>query len=148
MRPPLARVLPALLLLPVAAACGGTPQEEYCAVLEERQDDLTAAAEEDGQAALISALPVLQDLADASPRDVADAWDVVVVRVEDLAAALEEAGVDPATYSAEEPPADLPEEDRAAIEGAAARLVERSTLQAVGSLEQHALDVCGRPLGL
>lgn len=146
-RPLLAAVV-AAVVAPLLVSCGGSPQEDYCALLEERQPDLTATAEEDGEAALITALPVLRDLADAAPRDVADAWDVVVVRVEDLAAVLEEAGVDPASYSAEEPPADLAEEDRAAIEAAATRLVDRTTLEAVGDVEQHALDVCGRPLGL
>lgn len=139
--------LVALPLLLAPAACG-TPQERYCGVLEDSQDDLADAAEADGQAGLILALPTLQELADAAPRDVADAWDVVVVRVEDLAAALEEAGVDPASYSAEDPPEDLAEEDRAAIEAAGAQLVARPVLEAVGVVEQHALDVCGTPLGL
>jgi hypothetical protein len=59
---------------------------------------------------------------------------------------LADHGVDPSTYAADEPPADLDEEERRAIEAAAREVGSERTVAAMAAVEQHALDVCGTPL--
>ena len=55
--------------------------------------------------ALLQALDVLRDLQDKAPDDISDEWQQVVGRIEALEQALDDAGVDPATYDRDQPPA-------------------------------------------
>ncbi len=112
------------------------------------EDRSEALSQVEDPADLLDALPELEALAEAAPRDVADAWGVVVRRVEDLRGALEDADVDPSTYDAEDPPEGVEDEQREEIVSAAQGLVDRETLRSIGEVEQHALDVCGARLGL
>jgi hypothetical protein len=135
------------LLLPVAlAACSSDPTERYCAAVEEHQEALTDVAASEDTGALFEVLDTYDDLHALAPRDIADDWAVVIEPLRDLEDALDDAGVDPSTYSAEEPPADLSADDRAAIEAAARKVGSERTVTAMGAVEQHALDVCGTPL--
>lgn len=118
----------------------------YCEVVAERQTELADLANGGGQGALFDALDVYRELADAAPDDIDDEWDRVVGRLEALEAAVEDAGIDPATYDADDPPTDLDADRRAAIEGAARELGGEATVGAMGRLEQQALDVCHTPL--
>lgn len=127
-------------------ACSGDPQDRYCGKVEDHQAALTEVAASDDAGSLLDALPIYRDLAEDAPRDVADDWEQVVDALAGLEAALDDAGVDPSTYDAEEPPADLPDDDRQAIERAARELGSEATVAAMASVEQHALDVCGTPL--
>lgn len=146
----LLRVLPLGLPLGLVggllAGCGGDRFETYCDRVEEHQVALTEAVAEGGPDALLDVLPRLQDLREAAPRDVADEWQQVVGRLEALEEALEDAGVDPAGYDRAEPPEDLTEEERAAIDGAARELVRPTTLSALETVETQVRDVCGTPL--
>ena len=103
-------------------------------------------AASDDTGALLDALPIYRDLADAAPRDVAADWEQVVGALAGLEDALDEADVDPSSYDAERPPPGLAERDRKAIEAAARELGSEATVDAMASVEQHALDVCGTPL--
>ncbi len=149
MKPALRVVLAAVLALVAAAgllaACSGSPQEDYCAEVEDRREALSEAG---AGAGLLEVLPEFEALAEAAPRDIADAWAIVVQRVSNLADALEAADVDPATYDPEKPPEGLEEEERKRIVSAAQGLVDRDSLHAIGEVQQHALDVCGVQLGL
>ena len=93
-------------------------------------------------------LPQLRDLRDAAPGDVVDEWQQVVGRLEALEDALESADVDAASYDREDPPEDLSEEERTAIDAAARELVRPETAQALAALETQVRDVCQTPLYL
>ncbi|HET8664662.1 MAG TPA: hypothetical protein VFM08_10155 [Nocardioides sp.] len=136
----------AVALLPVVAGCGRG--QSYCDVVRDHQSELGTIAGGDDRAGLITALPIFRDLRDHAPDDVADDWDVVMTRLEDLADALTDAHVDPATYDPRHPPAGLDDQDREAIRRAAARLAATDTQEALASVQQEVLDVCHTPLEL
>lgn len=118
----------------------------YCAVVADRQGELAELTAAGGRGAVFEALDAYRDLRAAAPDDIHDEWDRVVGRLEVLERAVEDAGVDPATYDAEEPPAGLGDDQRAEIEAAARELGSGTTLRAMADLEQQALDVCHTPL--
>ncbi|GAA5121594.1 hypothetical protein GCM10023339_38640 [Alloalcanivorax gelatiniphagus] len=127
-------------------ACAGDPQGAYCEAVEEHQVELSEVAASDDATALFDALDDYDDLAARAPRDIADDWAAVVDPLHDLESALEEHDVDPATYSALQPPADLDDPAREQIEAAAREVGAERTVEAMAAVEQHALDVCGTPL--
>ena len=139
-------VLLAGLLGGLLTGCSDDPFEAYCETVEEHQTALTEAIAEGGPDALISVLPQLRDLRDASPSDVAADWQQVVGRLSDLAEALEAAGVDPAAYDEDDPPADLTDEQRLAIEVAARELAREDTVLAFRTVSTQVRDVCQTPL--
>lgn len=137
----------AVAVLGTASGCSGDPTEAYCTEVQAQQTPLTEAAAA-GATGLLQALPSFEVLRDKAPDDIADDWAIVVQRVTVLRAALDDAGVDPATYDPEEPPADLSEQEQAAITAAATGLVTDAMVTALGSVQQHARDVCKTPLTL
>lgn len=139
------------LLATVAAAallsgCGSDPYERYCETVVEHQEALTEAVAGGGPEALLAVLPRLRELRDASPRDVVDEWQQVVGRLDALSAALESADLDPGEYDRADPPEDLTEEQRIAIDAAARELVRNETATALVTLETQVRDVCQTPL--
>lgn len=139
--------LPVLLLLAgLATGCSSDPRADYCEAVEEHQVALTEIAASTDAGALFDALPVYDDLAEEAPDDIAGEWVQVIEPLRRLAAALDDAGVDPSSYAADAPPADLDPDDREAIEAAARAVGNQQTVAAMASVEQHALDVCGTPL--
>ncbi len=140
-------LLPALLL-PLLVACGGSEQDAYCEAVQDHQQELSDIVGSGDPDALLQALGVFEDLQADAPGDIADEWQQVVGRVEALRDALADAGVDPATYDREQPPADLSDAQRAAIDAAAEQLGSGTTLRALQDLDQHARDVCQTPLTL
>ncbi|MDR7254441.1 hypothetical protein J2X46_003434 [Nocardioides sp. BE266] len=143
MRRPL---LAALLLSATLTGCSSDPTEGYCEAVKDHQKDLTDIAASEDTGALFDALDTYDELREKAPRDIADDWASVIEPLRDLEDALDHAGVDPSSYSAEEPPADVSAEDKAAIEAAARKVGSERTVNAMASVEQHALDVCGTPL--
>lgn len=137
----------AVALLGAASGCSGDPTEAYCEEVQAQQTPLTEAAAS-GATGLLQALPSFEVLRDKAPDDIADDWVIVVQRVTVLRAALDEAGVDPTSYDPEEPPADLSEQEQAAIAAAATGLLTDAMVTALGSVQQHARDVCKTPLTL
>lgn len=147
----MSRTVPAALLSTVLLAtgltgCSGDRTDDYCAAVEDHQEELSDVAASDDTGALFGVLDTYDELREKAPRDIADDWTSVVEPLRELEEALDDAGVDPSTYSAEDPPADVSEEDREAIEAAARRVGSERTVTAMGAVEQHALDVCGTPL--
>ena len=140
----------AIGLLAVTALLVGcaTDQERYCSAVEDHQNDLGEMLADGGTTGLIEALESFRELAADAPGDISDEWRLVIDRIEGLDEALSDAGVDSATYDAEEPPGDLSEEDRVEITSAAEALGAEETQKALGGLEQQALDVCQTPLVL
>jgi len=135
------------LLVPLLGACG-SDQDAYCDAVEEHQEELSEIVGSGDPDALIQALDVLRDLQEQAPDDISDEWQRVVGRIEALAGALDDAGVDPTTYDREAPPTELTDEQAAAIDAAAKELGSGTTLRALQDLDQQARDVCKTPLTL
>ena len=142
------RMLVAALAAGLLAGCGGDPKEEYCDAVKEHQTELSDLVSTGEPDALISGLDIFHDLQDKAPSDISDEWQQFVGRVEALRSALDDAGVDPATYDREHPPVGLSAADRAAIDAAAKELGSGTTLRALQDLDQQARDVCQTPLTL
>ncbi len=143
------RALPLLLLAGAVAACSESAEDvraDYCETVSERQVDLTELMAEEGPTTLLDARDVLGDLAEEAPRDIRDEWEQVLDAIDGLDEALEEAGVDAATYDADDPPEGVTEEQRQAIARAADELATRETVEAWEGVKQHAKDVCKTPL--
>ena len=118
----------------------------YCDEVLEQQEPLSEALGGGGPTALIEALPSFQALQAEAPSDISDEWGLLVGRIENLVEALDEAGVDPATYDRDDPPSGLSEEDRTAIDAAAGELATPATAAALEGVQQQARDVCKAPL--
>lgn len=140
------RLVAVLLLLPLAVGCSGDPHADYCDVVEEHQRELSDIAASEDPGAIFDALDAYDDLREEAPRDIADDWDAVIDPLRRLEQVLADNDVDPSSYDAAEPPADLDEEGREAIEAAARAVGSDQTVTAMAAVEQHALDVCGTPL--
>ena len=143
---PAALLLLVPLLAGALAACADDPQADYCEVVEEHQAALSDVAASEDPGAIFGALDDYDELRAAAPRDVADDWAAVTEPLHGLEDVLTDHGVDPSSYSAESPPADLDEEARSAIEAAARQVGSQQTVTAMAAVEQHSLDVCGTPL--
>lgn len=141
------RALAALALAAaLLAGCGqDDPQAGYCEVVEEEAPQLTRAVDERGTAGFLESIPALERLAEAAPDDVRPHWDTFLGAVEDLRAALDDAGVDPADVDGKLP-AGLPADQRRAIRDAATMLQSPEVRSAAQHVEQHAKDVCHMPL--
>ena len=154
MRRPFTRVAALLTALLAAAtpALGGCgeddPFEAYCEEVEAQQAALSEDLAGGEATGLIDALPEFERLEAKAPDDLQDEWDTVISRIGALVGALEDAGVDPASYDREKPPADLSPEDRKAIDAAARALVTPEMARALAGVEQQARDVCKTPLTL
>ena len=136
----------AVLVLPLLAGCGGG--QSYCETVKAHQSELGAIVSQGDRTALIQALPAFSDLVEAAPDDVTADWKLLVNRVTALKTALDDAGVDPASYDPQHPPAGLGTADRDAIRQAAAGLAASDTQQALANVQQEVLDVCHTPLAL
>ena len=132
----------------LATGCSEDRFEAYCDEVQAQQEPLTEALAQGAQTGLLAALTPFEALQDKAPDDIADDWGIVVQRVRTLGDALDGAGVDPATYDPDAPPADLSDTDRAAIDAAAAQLLSPASRTALANVEQQARDVCGTPLNL
>ncbi|GAA4699329.1 hypothetical protein [Nocardioides nanhaiensis] len=130
--------------------CGAEeePFADYCAEVQEQQEPLSEALAGDGATALLAALPSFEALAAASPPDIADEWRTLLDAVGALRTALEEAGVDPASYDRADPPPGLAQADRDRIDAAARGLTRPATIAALAGVQQQARDVCKTPLSL
>jgi hypothetical protein len=135
------------LVGPLLVGCG-SDKDDYCDAVTEHQQELSDLVGSGEPDALIRALDVFEELQDEAPGDITDEWQQVVGRIEALRDALEDAGVDPATYDRAAPPSSLAPEDKAAIDAAAKQLGSGTTLRALQDLDQQARDVCKTPLTL
>lgn len=142
------RLLVVVLLAGVLAGCGGDPKDQYCDAVADHQKDLSEVVGSGDPDALIQGLDIFHDLQDRAPSDIQDEWQQLVGRIEALRDALDDAGVDPATYDRDHPPAGLTAEQKAAIDAAAEQLGSGTTLRALQDLDQQARDVCQTPLTL
>lgn len=138
-----------LVPLALLAGCSESPADvraDYCDEVAEQQVRLSELLADDRPDGLLQALPVFRELAEAAPRDIADEWTLLVDSLEGLDDALEEAGVDPSDYDADDPPAGVTGPQRRAIGRAADRLFRADVAAAYDGVKQHAVDVCQTPL--
>lgn len=126
--------------------CGGDARDAYCETVAEHQAELGEIAASPSPGALFEALDHYRDLAEEAPRDLTDEWRQVIGRIESLASALEQAGVDPSTYDPEVTLDQLAADDRRVVRNAARDLGDEQTREAMRGIEQQALDVCQTPL--
>jgi hypothetical protein len=137
------------VLLPLAG-CGEDAGASYCSDLERSRKKLAEMVEsESGTAApLLGNRPLLRELADAAPSDVADEWQTFLGALDGLADTLREADVKPSQFEDGKPPAGLDAADRKAIADAADELGSDDVVAAVSGIEQQARDVCKVNFGL
>lgn len=143
------RLLAVALVAAGLTGCSNSPEDvraDYCEVVEEQQVALSEALGEETPDALLGALPLLRNLSDEAPRDIDDDWTLFISALEGLATALDEADVEAASYDAANPPADVTEEQQAAIARAADELVRPEVSAAFEGIKQQAKDVCKTPL--
>ena len=142
--------LGAVLVLLLALAAGGCAdrKERYCNAVQDHQQELSELLGGDGADALLRALPIFRDLADDAPDDLRDEWKTVIDALTALEQALEDAGVDPATYDRSQPPEGLSQAEQDAIDVAARGLTTEQVAAAFSGVDQQAKDVCGTPLVL
>ena len=144
----LGRLLGAVSLALLLTTGCSEPTSAYCEAVEENQKELGEIRAEGGPTALLEALPIFEDLAAEAPVDIRDEWDIVIDALQALQKALEDAGVDPATYDHENPPPGLTDTERGRIEAAASEVQSPRTVDALAGVQQQALDVCKTPLSL
>jgi hypothetical protein len=145
------RIVQALVLaMALALGLSGckSDQEKYCDAVKEHQQKLGEVLADGSPNALLEALPIFRDLAGDAPEDIRDDWKVVIDTLQGLRDALDKAGVDPATYDRDHPPAGLGQADKDAIDAAAAAAGSQDTSTAFNAVDQEAKDVCGTPLQL
>jgi hypothetical protein len=136
------------VLLPLAG-CGGNEYDAYCGELKRDQKQMSEMVDSTTPAAaLLDNLPMLHDLADKSPQDLTDEWQVFVGAIEGLEKALKDAGVKPSEFVDDKPPAGLSASDRQAIADAANQVSADQVVQAANGIEQEGRDVCKVNLGL
>jgi hypothetical protein len=135
------------LLLPLAG-CGGNSFDEYCSDLKSHQKEMSEMLDSTSPSALLSHLPMLRDLADKSPKDLTDEWQVFLGAIEDLDKAIRAAGVKPSDFQDGKPPAGLSATDSKAIADAANQVAADEVAQAATGIEQEGRDVCKVNLGL
>jgi hypothetical protein len=135
-------------VLPLLVAGCGSDQDSYCSAVKDHQQELSTIVGSGDPDALLQALDVFRDLKGKAPADITDEWQQVISRIQALADALDDAGVDPATYDRDKPPAGLTDQQKTQIDAAAKELGSGTTLRALQDLDQEARDVCKTPLTL
>ena len=141
-------MLAALSVLMVGCGEDDDPFEAYCKEVKAQRASLSEDLAGGTATSLIEALPEFEKLSDKAPDDIQDEWATVTSRIGDLVEALEDAGVDPATYDRRKPPAGLTEKEKAAIDAAAQALATPAMVSALDGVEQQARDVCKTPMTL
>ena len=141
-------VAAALLLLPVAG-CGESSVDSYCGEVQEHRKQIAEmVSSEEGPGALLDGLPLLRELADAAPDDISDEWQTFLTAVENLDAALEDAGASPEEFEKGRAPEGVSAADRRAVADAASGLTTEEVVGAAAGIEQQARDVCKVNFGL
>lgn len=136
--------LTAAVLLPLAGCGGG----DYCADLEQHRTEIADMIGSGSPSALLDSLPMLRDLAEESPDDLADEWQTLIRALDGLDDAIRRAGVKPTDFEGGKPPTGLSVTDQRAIADAAGQIGADEVVQATSGIEQQARDVCKVNLGL
>lgn len=140
----LAPLLAVVLLAGTAVACQ-SQQETYCESLRaERQTflELGRDVRQGKDGAITDGIEVFDQLREDAPSDLRDEWDTFLRAWRGLASALDRAEVSESVFRRGEQPKGVSDGEYAAIQDAAAQLVDARVLEAASGIEQHARDVC------
>ncbi|WP_109508891.1 hypothetical protein [Nocardioides speluncae] len=148
LRSPIALLVALGVLAGAVSGCGKDAQEAYCDEVKASQEELGKITGDGGADALLRALPILEELGEQAPSDIKDEWKILLSRVQAFEKAVDETGVDPATYDPKEPPKDLTAAEKTRLEEAASDLLASDTQEASQAVTQHSLDVCKTPISL
>ena len=129
-----AGVVSLVLLAATLVACSDDPYADYCEVVTDNQEELTRIIGEGGPDVLLRALPVFRELEDAAPSDIRDDWAIVVNGLTALETALDDADVDPATFTSDEVLDGLSDAERDRISAAAGDLTNPDSVAAFACL--------------
>ena len=138
----------ALTLLVPLAGCGGNSIDDYCSDLKAHQKEMADMIDSTSPTSLLSHLPMLHDLAEKSPDDLTDEWQVFLTALDSLEKAIKKAGVKASDFENGKPPAGLSAADRQSIVDAASQVRSDDVVQAASGIEQEGRDVCKVNLGL
>ncbi len=147
-RPRIAGAALVLALLVPIAGCGGNSIDDYCGDVSAHRKEMADMIESSSSSALLSHLPMLHDLADKAPEDVADEWQVFLGALDGLDRAIKDAGVKASDFKDGNPPAGLSASERKAIAEAAGQIQTEEVVQAATGIEQQARDVCKVNFGI
>lgn len=114
--------------------------DRYCAAVKQHQAELSRLADAPGPGNVLKVLPIYQDLESKANDQIRPAWQLLILRIEQLQAAFRAAGVDPATYDPRT--STLSPDRKQAIQDAAAALGALDARKASGDVQQQARDVC------
>lgn len=137
-------LLAVVLLAGTTVACQ-SQQEAYCESLRaERQTFVQLGREvRQGKDGVIAdGIEVFEQLREDAPDDLRDEWDTFLRAWRGLATALDRADASESVFRRGEQPRGVSDEEYAAIQDAAAQLVDGRVLEAAAGIEQHASDVC------
>jgi hypothetical protein len=132
----------ALALLAPLAGCGENSIDDYCADVTAHRKQLAEMVDSSSASALLGNLPMLHDLADKAPEDLADEWQVFTSALDDLDQAIKDAGVEPSDFKDGKAPAGLSDAEQKAIADAVGQIETDDVVQAATGIEQQARDVC------
>jgi hypothetical protein len=138
-------VAAAALALPVLLSACQSRQETYCDSLRQERQTFVELGREvrQGRAGVVTdGIAVFEQLREEAPGDLRDEWDTFLRAWQGLASALERADASESVLRDGEQPPGVSDEEYAAIQDAAAQLVETRVLEAASGIEQHARDVC------
>jgi hypothetical protein len=130
------------------AGCGGNSIDDYCGDLSAHRKEFAEMVESSSPTALLGHLPMLHDLADKAPEDLADEWQTFNGALDDLDKAIKDAGVTASDFEDGKPPAGLSATETKAIADAATQVETDNVVQAASGIEQQGRDVCKVNIGL
>ena len=119
---------------------------DYCQTLKDEQKTLTdlskKASPKGGTDVLTPTLDAFERLRAAAPEELQDEWETLVVAYQALADAVQQAGIDPADYRPDHPPAGLSAKQADQLAAVASKLSSERVIEAADGIEQYAKDVC------
>jgi hypothetical protein len=102
----------------------------------------TAVACQSQHGVIADGIEVFEQLREDAPDDLRDEWDTFLRAWRGLDTALDRADASESVFRRGEQPSGVSDEEYAAIQDAAAQLVDARVLEAANGIEQQARDVC------
>jgi hypothetical protein len=139
--------LVALLVVPLLlAGCSDAGEGDgYCAALTQEKktlDDLADQAGSGTEDTLTPTVAAFSRLQAAAPDELQDEWETVVVAYQALVDAVQAAGIDPADYDPDHPPAGVSKDEAHRLAAVASKLASARVVAATSGIEEHAQEVC------
>jgi hypothetical protein len=122
----------------------GEDGDEYCQTLAEEQKTLTTMADDsaEGSDVLTPTLDSFERLRAVAPEELQGEWDTLTAAYDAVVDTVNAAGIDPAEYDPEDPPADMSAEDAERLAAVASKLSSTRVSEAAAGIQDHAAEVC------